>query len=888
MDDIDFARIAPRCGGPRDAFEELCCQIVRRTTAHDEKFTRLRGAGGDGGVECFVDHADGTRDGWQAKFVFDIDPLLKQLDESLTTALKVHPSLVNYIVCFPFDLTGKTKRKGKGQHEKFEAWRNRRQDAARESGRTLTIEDCSASRIRDELLAIDPAGGMRAYFFDQTILSPQWFEQRISRAVDAAGPRYTRGLSVETGLWEWFEAFGRTPTWSDALILHLRECRKYHRDLLDAVGRTESKTGLLPPWPDDSRNEAMEAMRDLSSVLGRCEELARVTDRTRADEALHGLRHAIEKFAELEDALARDLESRHGTGRANSPGFRQFMAEYQCEFPAANLDKVREARNAIHSFADWLESPAGWLAFERVFVVTGIAGSGKTHGICDSARRRFNLGRLSCIAYGHEFRGEPDPWTRLREIQGLPPTLGEDALLDAMDSAAEASGELLVLCIDAINETKPLRYWRDRIASFAHAVLERPFLRLCVTCRSSFTPYCLPAEHGFFSAEHRGFAGVERDACQAFFDWYGLEPPIAPILQPELANPLYLRLVCETARLRRWTRLPTGWQGLANVITAFLTAKEEQFAVERETTVGAKIVSGSLVAIAREIAVTGEANVAWSRAEALIASEKPMAATLQVLAWLLRADLLIEDSPRAAENFDAESTVRPAFERLGDFLVARELLANVDSDRLDEAFEHGGSLALLMRDAEAVGQNNGVIAALSILLPERVRPGFELPTFVVDVSVRSAVLELTVGALPWRDPAGFSRASAHLLREALNTEGLSFAAMEATVGVSWQPSCIDALWLDKLLRSIPLAHRDAFWCGYLHEAYEQNGALRHLIDAGFELPLDRVETEVAERWAVMLLWFTAAADRRVKDAASRSALRVIRSCRTLPRQWCVA
>ena len=73
MDDFEMRQIAPRCGGKREAFEELCCQLASRTLTEEAVYTRLRGAGGDGGVECFADLPDGNRVGWQAKYVFDIE-----------------------------------------------------------------------------------------------------------------------------------------------------------------------------------------------------------------------------------------------------------------------------------------------------------------------------------------------------------------------------------------------------------------------------------------------------------------------------------------------------------------------------------------------------------------------------------------------------------------------------------------------------------------------------------------------------------------------------------------------------------------------------------------------------------------------------------------------
>src|SRR6266478_9902178 len=105
MADTNFHRIAPRTGSQSGAFEELCCQLARRTVETGQIFERFRGAGGDGGVECLVRRSDGSVIGWQAKFVFDTDNLIKQGSESLRTALSIHENLTKYVVCFPFDPT---------------------------------------------------------------------------------------------------------------------------------------------------------------------------------------------------------------------------------------------------------------------------------------------------------------------------------------------------------------------------------------------------------------------------------------------------------------------------------------------------------------------------------------------------------------------------------------------------------------------------------------------------------------------------------------------------------------------------------------------------------------------------------------------------------------
>ena len=873
MTEIDFRLIAPRCGGQREAFEELCCQLARRTIPSDATFIRLYGAGGDGGVECFADYSVGSRVGWQAKYVLDIGSLLTQATGSLTTALNIHPTLTRYFVCFPFDLTGPTGRKGLSGQEKFDNWRKSHEEKAKAEGRQLNILDWPASNLRELLLEHDVYGGVREYFFNQKILTKEWFLEHFGLVKKTAGPRYTPELNVKTDLWKWFAAFGRTSAWSNEFKSKIRACRKANDNLVTALNRSGSDS-MSPAWPENSSDKMKSLVADTGELLNGCDSLATIDDVDLYKGSVNKLDNLLDRFKSAESDLIKDLEAQHGEGKADSPGFRQFMAEYMVSFPAANLDYTRETITVLTSLHEWLLSPSCFLAYNSVFVLSGVAGSGKTHGVCDAADYRFSDNLLSCISFGHEFRGEPDPWTRMLETLGLPVTLGMNGLLDAWNAAGEASGSLLILYVDAINETRPLLYWRERLSAVSQAIQRRPYLRLCVTCRTSFLSYCLPDNHNLPIIEHTGFAGIERDACQAFFHYYDLEPPISPILQPELSNPLYLRLVCETLRSRGLRRMPSGWHGLAPTIRAFLDEKERQFAAEYETSEGAKIVSGCLMAIVREIVDMQESSLSWSHAQRVISNERPQASTLPVLDWLVRGDLLVEDAPSTDTPFGDDSVVRPAFERLGDFLIAAELLERSNQKGLDVACQPGGLVHTLFKDNDALEQHNGVLAALSILAADQ-NPGVELPNLVDNESIRNPLMRIVVRSFPSRDPRSFTAMSGLLIREALGCGDFSFEAMDSLLAISWQPSVIDAIWLDALLKEQPLARRDAYWCGYLHDRFESKSTVRRLIDAAFELPLERLEHETAERWCTVLLWFIAAADRRVKDLATRASTEII-------------
>lgn len=874
--DFDFCQIAPRLGSQHEAFEELCCQLAHRSITKNASFTRLYGAGGDGGVECFADMPDGTRVGWQAKYVFNVNSLISKLDSSLTMALCIHPTLTRYIVCFPFNLTGRTKRQRQSGIEKLEDWRKIRQNKAMSDGRKLEIELWPASKLRSLLLDVDVSGGLRLYFFDERVLGVEWFSQHLKLVTANAGPRYMPELNIQTDLLGWFEAFGRTSSHAKKFENYVQLCRETLKELEGSISRTNTDPSV-PTWPDALRGDARNLLEKAKGILCVYENIARSHDTTLLNLSTNicWLDEVLEMFRNIEQELLEDLRTQYPDwkGSVDSPGFRQFMAEYMVSLPTANLDSLRKAAVTFQNFHDWLQSPGGFLAFESAFLLTGEAGVGKTHAICDVARRRVKDGLPTCVVFGHKFNGEPDPWMRILEILGFPITLGREGLLNALNAAGEASGHPLLLCIDAINETRPLRYWCNHLGELVQAVHSQPYIKLCISCRSPYVPYCVPEGICIPQVEYRGFAGLEDYACQRFFEFYKLEPPVYPILQPELKNPLYLRLVCETLRNRGERRLPVGWWGLSPVIRAFIKQKEKEFALEHEIGQGANVVGCALRVISQEIAWLG--STAISRSLALLAVQQacPAVSNISVLDWLIGNGLLIEEAPAANDPLGEESTVRPAFERLGDFFVADSIMSGTSSlEAIREALS-SGRMHSLVENGDAVAIHRGVLGALSILIPERYE-GVELADLIDDKAVRRHVLGVVIDNIPWRNPDTFSASTANLMQEGLSDAGMSFGTMDSALSLAWQRSFVDAFWLDGVLRHNPMARRDAYWCTYLHMDYESSGVARRLIDATIELPLDRMETDILERLGVLLLWFTAAADRRIKDKATRAVIRL--------------
>ena len=93
----------------------------------------------------------------------------------------------------------------------------------------------------------------------------------------------------------------------------------------------------------------------------------------------------------------------------------------------------------------------------------------------------------------------------------------------------------------------------------------------------------------------------------------------------------------------------------------------------------------------------------WSEAQSAIDAAKPQAKAINVLQWLITADLLIEDGP-STDAIGAENVVRPAFERFGDFLVASEMLERLMGSNVHQAFRSGGQFVHLFEGAGHQGE----------------------------------------------------------------------------------------------------------------------------------------------------------------------------------------
>jgi hypothetical protein len=847
--DFNLYEVRPLDGRRDYGFEQFCVQLAaRESVPAGSRFFRIQGAGGDGGVECYWQLPDGSKWGWQAKFLNRLDR--RQINDSVTTALRIHPELKRYFICLPFDLTGPTGRPGQDQWTLWDKWATDWQAVARNRDMDVQFEPWTKSTLLDRLLDIDKDGGRRRFWFDAESFNVDWFRRHLNEVTCDAGPRYHRELNVEVPISETFAAFGTAPSW---LRRRLRSLRDLETEVERWAQRARERPEAQAPAMTAAAPLLQEAVSRLHSFWG-----DDWSERGRL-EACEALARAREAAAAAVGALRDELAAKYGPNTVHSAAFRQFHAEYQCSFPAEDFDRAEDVRRRLHEEDDLLRSPAVE-AQETALLVIGAAGVGKTHAICDTARQRLEEGLLSIVVLGDKLT-HGDVLDQVRQRLGLQATLSRDALLTALDAAGEASGAPLLLFIDALNERNPRTAWKSDLASLVEQIRRFANLRLCLSCRTTYLDAVLPDGLALLQEEHQGFSGVEYEATMDFFTHWNLPPPSVPLLQPEYANPLFLRMLCEGLASSDRHAINDCPLALSEVV-ALLMARAERTAEQAlDVDRRGQLVQRSVHTLVTEMAQAGTLRLRWAKASELVNGLLPeRTRSRSLLDFLLSEGILTEGgSGRTADE------IRFGFERLGEFLVATHLTEQAQTaDDLRRVIADSPIFAPSAEGAD--GDAAGLLEALAIILPERF--GSELVDLGLDIP-RKSLLLATANSLAWRTPQSLTPATQRALREALANPEVFALALEGALGLAARanhPLGFD--FIDDVLRPRPQAERDATFCWFLHHSWERNGAARRLSHWALKPELGRPSEETALAWSAALAWLCTAADRRVRDQAT--------------------
>ncbi|MDT8332904.1 AAA family ATPase [Roseomonas gilardii] len=821
LPDIDFKAIRLHRGVQSDAFEEMCCQLASdEAKTLGARFVR-KGRGADGGVEAFAILPTGHEIGWQVKYYWDIDAALKSLSDSLATALAKHPAMDRFIACIPFDPADGRRANSTSALQKWEAWR--KAEITRAAPRAVEIELWPAQGLRDRLVASTKAAGRIAFWFDKTLLTQAWFEEKHVRAMKSLGARYTPLTNVKLPIRHAILALTRDRAF-------LEELRHLTAEISQALSRA----------PDTAGETAEKARGAVSAAI--------VAMQAVVDDEPDDLPQ--------KELAARLVEAEIATVEWRWADYREAKRSQSSADISRLLGRVTDARERLIS-RRWS------LINARRLLVTGEGGRGKSHLLADACQHQIDAGAPALFILSH-LLGDSDPWPQIVTALDLPRHLRVEEFLGALNAAAQAVGVRASVVIDGINERGGQTLWSARLAGFLHDVEPYSWISVVLSCRTTYLSSTIPAEldeAALPRLEHTGFS--TSDAAR-YLDMRRVTTLDAPWPMAEFDTPLFLKTLCDGLALSGGTTLPKGSQGISTIFDLY--AKAVAAAVQRDMELTPKLahVPRLVAALAEEIDRTGDPAIPYARADEIAISILPHDghSKRDLLFQLIASGLLATDP----DDDDDSEVVRFTFERFGDFAVAEGLVRDcVTAEDLKARLVEDSPLTRVL--SGATNHHGGILEALAVMAPERF--SIELLDLPIPPEMSWEATQAFIESLMTREATAFTDHTWDLVRQYGGADG----EWDARIRLASEPKAAqNAEALHTRLKAMPMPERDAAWSVHLAQS---SRAASQLIDWALKPRGGVLAGPRALLVAITLTWFLSTSHRGLRDRATKALVAVL-------------
>lgn len=864
MVNLNFANIRHHEGSQNTGFEELVCQLARlQKPESGVRFVKKAGAGGDAGVECYWILTDESEVCWQAKYFPDgmNSSRWQQLNESFNTALEKHPNLTTYVICLPLDKSD-SRKKGKGGKQVVsveDEWIDHVKkwtEVAKKQGRSVGFVFWGKHEITSFLSIDDPLYSGRAlYWFNEPVLGFDTFKQIAQKARDSLGDRYTPAFHVDLPIVKNFDGLCLNEQWWEELEEKIAKLDEQRNQFFKAF--TEDKPDLLDK----------DKIGSLKSV---CSEVFRVLSESLNTKNTHfkvqNVREIVDEISKYYDVLYNGSYTEKIQGNKDyeteSGIFHSFFGEFR-------------------DFSGFLETKKVKAGEVKAALLSGEAGIGKSHLLCDISLHRIESSLPTVFLLGSQYGGG-NPNELIKDAVDLK-GYRDKQVLGAIDAAGEAYGSRALIVIDAINEGLSRDDWHNHIRGFLSEVSTFNNIAVLLSCRSTYLRYILPDsinEECLVEIHHYGFRGYEHRAAEMYLSQQGISKPSAPILAPEFTNPLFLKTCCQALKANNQNAFPKGLQGITSLFDFYLESIEKTVARNKRYTPDEEIIKSALIEFSSKLYpdhLTGTPN---AEARSLINAHDPNANRGDSLFnELLHEGILSEDISYESES-RGKPVIRFTYERFSDHFVAQQILERYNSENIDEIFSAKQPLGKIILD-HGYYKIAGIFEALAIIIAEKYnRELIDLLPKEADVD-KWQLDEMFSNTVIWRSPDSFSDRTLELLNQ-IRGFGNDSPALDILLKLSTEPKHPwNAELIHRNLIDKKIAERDHFWSIYIacgdssEEDGEAESIVRTLIEWACFGDISNVEVERIKLCAITLLWFLTTPNRKIRDRSTKSLVRIL-------------
>ena len=321
------------------------------------------------------------------------------------------------------------------------------------------------------------------------------------------------------------------------------------------------------------------------------------------------------------------------------------------------------------------------IAQAKIFLVTGMAGQGKTNFVCDLVENQFRAFQIPTIFIParslNDYSGPNRILSYVTNNRFAPDVAGIHDLLALLNSVAEECQKPFLIVIDGINEVGDLDGFVAELRVFLEALCQYDFVKIVITCRIEFFDHKFAkvfepqfSDHLYRVKDLRNEMSDENKSrlLEAYLHHFKIKGQFAKVATEFLENDLILlRIFSEIHEGKNIGYVPDIYKG--DIFEQYLIMKVNEFpAISRQN------VLNSLYKVCSRM--LGEENFTQISVEGFDDSER------QIFERLIGEDIILRrEVPSTGLSLLGIENISFTYDELRDFLLAYYTVVELAASR---------------------------------------------------------------------------------------------------------------------------------------------------------------------------------------------------------------
>lgn len=689
-----------------------------------------------------------------------------------------------------------------------------------------------------------------SYYFKKHSINKKWFENESIKSLNNLGPRYNPELNEKTEAESLINLFIR----DEEAIININNKKKDLKDYLLGLNREIS---------------SQQISKVVDSILDEIENLGDV-DYYTMDKAIKWssqLKNEFSNSIEIINNEINDINEKKDE-LSNELKIDNLQNEYHNQLN--ELDRKSLYLKKLLNFYKEIELSENEkeIINNKMLILTGKAGSGKSHLLGSTNKRIIDRDDSSILILGHTFINDNTVMNQIMGNYGLDYSFNE--FLDVLEGIGSINNRDAYIFIDAVNESSFKKIRKNNLSNLYEEINNRKFIKLIVSVRNGYENYVLNKHikneiknNKISKVEHSGFSVNSIEVMNSFFNHYNITFSPSDFLNYELTNPLFLKLYCEV-----YSKDERSFSKLFEDITdATYSEVKELMGLEDEY----NIIKDLLLEIASVLYKNNDISISRKELNKLKFWGDNNLSAIEIIPILLRNGLLVNFHIHDEEYYSF------SYNLLGDYLQAKHVVK--ESKSIEDVIVAINKL-LQINDGKIEKSVNldifNFICELSFK-EFNVDPVNETLSKLDDEESIALLIDKYIEGQSIRDSSNIDIQSFNKIvkNNPIVPETFFKMLIENSLKID---SDLNSNFLHNVLFKQNLNERDIIWTIYINQlAYDEDRLYQIIryIESGKSI--ESLNIEDKKHLITLLTWLFTSSNRNLRDKASKALIEVLKN-----------